>query len=44
MNLTDMKLPQIGSEKLEWAFIGFLDQFKKIYIGEQVNKSTKVTD
>uniref|UniRef100_A0A7M5UYT3 Importin N-terminal domain-containing protein n=1 Tax=Clytia hemisphaerica TaxID=252671 RepID=A0A7M5UYT3_9CNID len=42
MNLTDMKLPQIGSEKLEWAFIGFLDQFKKIYIGEQVNKSTKV--
>lgn len=42
MNLTDMKLPQIGSEKLEGAFLGFLNQFKQIYIGDQVNKSTKV--
>ena len=43
MNLTDMKLPQIGSEKLEGAFLGFLNQFKQIYIGDQVNKSTKVS-
>ena len=41
--MTDMKLPQIGSEKLEGAFVGFLNQFKQIYIGDQVNKSTKVS-
>ena len=43
MNLTDMKLPQIGSEKLEGAFVGFLNHFKQIYIGEQVNKSLNVS-
>jgi len=42
MNLTDMKLPQIGSEKLELALLTFFDQFKKIYIGDQINKSSKV--
>jgi len=42
MNLTDMKLPQIGFEKLEMAFLTFLEQFKKIYIGEQISKSLKV--
>lgn len=42
MNLTDMKLPQIGSEKLELSLLTFFEQFKKIYIGDQVNKSSKV--
>nr|XP_047127698.1 exportin-7 [Hydra vulgaris] len=42
MNLTDMKLPQVGSEKLELALLTFFDQFKKIYIGDQINKSSKV--
>lgn len=42
MNLTDRQLPQVGSEKLELALLTFFDQFKKIYIGEQINKSSKV--
>ena len=42
MNLTDMKLPQINSSKLELALLTFFEQFKKIYIGDQINKSSKV--
>lgn len=42
MNYTDMKLSQVGAEKLELALITFFDQFKKIYIGDQANKSSKV--
>jgi len=43
MNLTDMKLPQIQpAEKLELALLTFFDQFKKIYIGDQINKTSKV--
>ena len=42
MNLTDMKLPQVGSEKLELSLLTFFDQFKKIYIGDQINKSSQV--
>lgn len=42
MNLTDMKLPQIGSEKLELAYLTFFEEFKRIYIGEQINKASKV--
>ncbi len=36
MNLTDSRLPQSGCEKLELAFLNFFEQFRKIYIGEQV--------
>jgi len=42
MNLTDTKLPQVGAEKLELALITFFDQFKKNYIGDQINKTSKV--
>lgn len=37
MNLTDSRLPQSGCEKLELSFLNFFEQFRKIYIGEQVN-------
>ena len=37
MNLTDSRLPQSGCEKLELSFLTFFEQFRKIYIGEQVS-------
>uniref|UniRef100_UPI00358FBF5D exportin-7 isoform X2 n=1 Tax=Myxine glutinosa TaxID=7769 RepID=UPI00358FBF5D len=42
MNLTDSRLPQAGNEKLELAMLSFFEQFRKIYIGDQVQKSSKV--
>lgn len=44
MNLTDSRLPQSGCEKLELSFLNFFEQFRKIYIGEQVlgNSKTRV--
>ncbi|XP_065226842.1 exportin-7 isoform X3 [Planococcus citri] len=42
MNLTDSRLPQSGCEKLELSFLNFFEQFRKIYIGEQVPKTSKV--
>lgn len=38
MNLTDARLPQEGCEKLELAIMSFLDQVRKIYIIEQMQK------
>lgn len=43
MNLTDSRLAQAGNEKLELAMLSFFEQFRKIYIGDQVQKSSKVT-
>ncbi|OWK49924.1 Exportin-7, partial [Lonchura striata] len=42
MNLTDSRLAQAGSEKLELAVLSFFEQFRKIYIGDQVQKSSKL--
>ncbi|XP_076241416.1 ran-binding protein 16 isoform X4 [Calliopsis andreniformis] len=42
MNLTDSKLAQGGCEKLELAMLSFFEQFRKIYVGEQVQKNPKV--
>ncbi len=42
MNLTDSRLAQAGNEKLELAMLSFFEQFRKIYIGDQVQKSSKV--
>merc|ERR1719334_1736902 len=43
MNLTDGRLPQGAScEKLELALLSFFEQFRKIYIGDQVQKTSKV--
>lgn len=38
MNLTDLRLPQIGCEKLELSMMSFLDHIRKIYIIEQMQK------
>ncbi|XP_037051893.1 ran-binding protein 16 [Bradysia coprophila] len=38
MNLTDARLPRMGCEKLELAMISFLDQVRRIYIIEQMQK------
>ncbi|CAM4730296.1 unnamed protein product [Leuciscus chuanchicus] len=42
MNLTDLRLAQAGNEKLELAMLSFFEQFRKIYIGDQVQKSSKL--
>lgn len=42
MNLTDSRLVQGGCEKLELAMLSFFEQFRKIYVGDQVQKNSKV--
>lgn len=42
MNLTDSRLTQRGSEKLELAILSFFEQFRKIYVGDQAQKTSKV--
>merc|ERR1719412_715973 len=42
MQLTDSRLSQGGCEKLELALLSFFEQFRKIYIGDQVQKTSKV--
>ena len=43
MNLTDSHLPQHGSEHLDRAFLHFFEQIRTVYIGESVQKLSKVT-
>lgn len=43
MNLTDSRLAQGGSEKLDLAILSFFEQFRKIYVGDQVQKTSKVS-
>ncbi|XP_044761440.1 exportin-7 isoform X1 [Coccinella septempunctata] len=42
MNLTDARLTQGGCEKIELAMLSFFEQFRKIYVGDQVQKNSKV--
>ncbi|KAJ8026013.1 Exportin-7 [Holothuria leucospilota] len=42
MNITDAKLSSGGSEKLDLAMLSFFEQFSKIYLGNQVQKSSKL--
>lgn len=42
MNITDSRLAQGGCEKLELAMLSFFEQFRKIYVGDQVQKNSKV--
>ncbi|XP_076259646.1 ran-binding protein 16 isoform X2 [Rhynchophorus ferrugineus] len=42
MNLTDSKLTQGGCERLELAMLSFFEQFRKIYVGDQVQKNSKL--
>lgn len=39
MSLTDSRLPQAGCEKLELAIMSFLEQVRKIYINEPIQKA-----
>ncbi|XP_044735322.1 exportin-7 isoform X2 [Chrysoperla carnea] len=42
MNLTDSRLSQAGCEKLELAMLSFFEQFRKMYVGDQIQKNSKV--
>ncbi|CAG9789668.1 unnamed protein product [Diatraea saccharalis] len=42
MDLTDSRLTRGGCEKLELAMMSFFEHFRKIYVGEQVQKNSKV--
>ncbi|XP_043925027.1 ran-binding protein 17 [Protopterus annectens] len=42
MNLMDSRLPQSGNEKVELAVLWFLDQFRKTYVGDQLQRTSKV--
>lgn len=43
MNLTDSRLQVTGGcEKLELAMLSFFEQFRKIYVGDQVILTFKV--
>ncbi|OWR42046.1 exportin-7 isoform 1, partial [Danaus plexippus plexippus] len=42
MDLTDSRLAAGGCEKLELAMMSFFEAFRKIYVGEQVQKNSKV--
>ncbi|XP_060809252.1 exportin-7-B [Amyelois transitella] len=42
MTLTDSRLANGGCEKLELAMMSFFEQFRRIYVGEQVQKNSKV--
>ncbi|KFM69942.1 Exportin-7, partial [Stegodyphus mimosarum] len=42
MNLTDNRISQGGCEKLELAMIYFFEQFRKIYVGDQIQRTSKV--
>ena len=42
MNLTDNRISQGGCEKLEMSMIYFFEQFRKIYVGDQIQRTSKV--
>jgi len=44
MNLTDTRIAQGGCEKLDLAILSFFEQFRKIYVGDQVHKMSKVSN
>jgi len=44
VDLTDSRLPQSGCNKLELSLLSFFEQFRKIYIGDQVQKTSRVSN
>ena len=42
MNFLNDRLEHVGCEKLDLAMLNFFEQFRKIFIGDQVQKSSKV--
>ncbi|XP_038628382.1 ran-binding protein 17 isoform X2 [Tachyglossus aculeatus] len=42
ISLMDAQLPQYSNEKVELAILWFLDQFRKTYVGDQLQRTSKV--
>uniref|UniRef100_A0A8D0LBX1 RAN binding protein 17 n=1 Tax=Sphenodon punctatus TaxID=8508 RepID=A0A8D0LBX1_SPHPU len=42
ISLMDARLPQSSNEKVELAILWFLDQFRKTYVGDQLQRTSKV--
>ncbi|XP_048190081.1 ran-binding protein 17 isoform X3 [Perognathus longimembris pacificus] len=42
ISLMDTRLPQSSNEKIELAILWFLDQFRKTYVGDQLQRTSKV--
>ncbi|XP_051486940.1 ran-binding protein 17 isoform X8 [Apus apus] len=42
ISLMDAQLPQSSNEKVELAILWFLDQFRKTYVGDQLQPTSKV--
>lgn len=42
MSLMDAQLPQSSNEKVELAILWFMDQFRKTYVGDQLQHTSKV--
>lgn len=39
----DAQLPRSSNEKVELAILWFLDQFRKTYVGDQLQRTSKVS-
>nr|XP_048291793.1 ran-binding protein 17 [Myodes glareolus] len=42
ISLMDTRLPRHANEKIELAILWFLDQFRKTYVGDQLQRTSKV--
>ncbi|XP_060088769.1 ran-binding protein 17 isoform X2 [Heteronotia binoei] len=42
ISLMDVQLPRCSNEKVELAILWFLDQFRKTYVGDQLQRTSKV--
>ncbi|XP_027281006.1 ran-binding protein 17 isoform X4 [Cricetulus griseus] len=42
ISLMDARLPRCTNEKIELAILWFLDQFRKTYVGDQLQRTSKV--
>ncbi|XP_077169023.1 ran-binding protein 17 [Paroedura picta] len=42
ISLMDVQLPRSSNEKVELAILWFLDQFRKTYVGDQLQRTSKV--
>ncbi|KAM7333228.1 hypothetical protein ACRRTK_006548 [Alexandromys fortis] len=43
ISLMDTRLPRRANEKIELAILWFLDQFRKTYVGDQLQRTSKKT-
>lgn len=42
ISLMDTRLPRRANEKIELAILWFLDQFRKTYVGDQLQRTSQV--